>query len=107
MTEPAEPNPIATESGLAPSQDDSVDAPVIPEREYENFTNAKGRIGVNNNADLWKDYDREKARAALLGAAGILKGIDLEQFMAELLEQRRQDSTGRNDLEYLSAKLNG
>ncbi len=45
--------------------------------------------------DIWANYDPEKARAALAGVAGLLKGVDVEKLKAELREQRGQDSIGR------------
>lgn len=45
--------------------------------------------------DIWKDYDPEKARAALAESAGALKGVDREQLLRDLCDARGQDSHGR------------
>ena len=45
--------------------------------------------------DIWANYDPEKAREALRGAFGILKGIGVEKFKKEMREARDQDSKGR------------
>jgi hypothetical protein len=50
---------------------------------------------VQEADDPFADYDPERARAALDGLAGTLKGVDVEALLAELREQRAQDSQGR------------
>lgn len=68
------------------------------------------------NEDIWANYDPEKARqgiqqargafdpentkAAWLGAVGILDGVDVEKLIADIYDQRGQESEGRKDLEY-------
>lgn len=73
-------------------------------------------LGAPPKEDIWANYDPEKARqgtqqargafnpektkAAWLGAVGILDGTDVEKLIADIYDQRGQDSEGRNDLEY-------
>ena len=45
--------------------------------------------------DIWKDYDPEKVREALRQSAGALRGIDRNKLLADLREERGQDSRGR------------
>ncbi len=45
--------------------------------------------------DIWKDYDPEKVLQAMHEAAGLFAGVDREQLLGDLREQREQDSTGR------------
>lgn len=50
---------------------------------------------VREGDDPFANYDPERARAALDRAFGTLKGIDVDHFLAELKEERAQDSHGR------------
>jgi hypothetical protein len=47
--------------------------------------------------DIWKDYDPAAFREALYASAGVLKGsgIDVEEWLEEIRESRKQDSPGR------------
>lgn len=45
--------------------------------------------------DIWKNYDPEKARAALRAAQGVFDGVDTEQLKRDLKAARAQDSSGR------------
>jgi len=45
--------------------------------------------------DIWKDYDPEKALAALRSLQGIYDGIDTEELKREIRESRGQFSAGR------------
>ena len=45
--------------------------------------------------DLFANYDPERARAVIESTAGSLQGLDVKAFLAELREQRGQDSSGR------------
>ena len=45
--------------------------------------------------DIWTHYDPEKVRAALHQSKGALQGVNREELLSELAEQRRQESTGR------------
>jgi hypothetical protein len=45
--------------------------------------------------NIWASYDPKKVRQALRRSAGLLAGVDVEQLLHELSEQREQDSEGR------------
>lgn len=47
--------------------------------------------------DIWKDYDPDAAREALHASAGVLAGtgIDVEEWLEEIRETRKQDTPGR------------
>jgi hypothetical protein len=45
--------------------------------------------------DPWKTYDPDKVRAAIRRTAGALKGVDREQLLQDLRDQRGQDDHGR------------
>lgn len=45
--------------------------------------------------DIWTHYDAAKVLAALDASAGALAGVDIERLLADLREQREQDSQGR------------
>jgi hypothetical protein len=45
--------------------------------------------------DIWAGYDPEKVKEALHQAAGVLAGVDREELLRDIYEQREQDSTGR------------
>jgi hypothetical protein len=50
---------------------------------------------VREGDDPFANYDPERARAAAMRAFGSLKGINVAEFLAELKEERAQDSQGR------------
>ena len=50
---------------------------------------------VRETDDPFANYDPERVRAALDGLAGTLKGVDVDALLAELREQRAQNSQGR------------
>jgi hypothetical protein len=50
---------------------------------------------VREGEDPFANYDPERARAAMERAAGSLKGLDVEKFLAQIKEEREQDSYGR------------
>ena len=45
--------------------------------------------------DIWTHYDPEKVRAALHQSKGALQGVNREELLSDLAEQRSQESTGR------------
>ena len=47
--------------------------------------------------DIWAGYDSEAAREALYASAGVLAGtgIDVEEWLEEIRESRKQDTPGR------------
>lgn len=44
---------------------------------------------------VWAGYDPERVRAGLRKSAGAFRGLDRDAFLADLKEQRGQNSTGR------------
>lgn len=44
---------------------------------------------------IWTGYDPQLVRAALKQSAGELQGVNREELLNDLTEQRRQESTGR------------
>ena len=45
--------------------------------------------------DIWTHYDPQQVKAALRDSKGALQGVNREELLSELAEQRRQESTGR------------
>ncbi len=45
--------------------------------------------------DIWAGYDLKRVQQALTASAGALKGIDRDEFLADLKEQGQQGSSGR------------
>jgi hypothetical protein len=45
--------------------------------------------------DLFEDYDPAKALEGLRSLIGLYSGMDVDEFMREIKEQREQDSIGR------------
>lgn len=46
-------------------------------------------------ADIWSGYDPARVRAGLHKSSGAFRRLDRRAFLADLREQRQQDSTGR------------
>src|SRR4051794_24169199 len=44
---------------------------------------------------IWTHYDPQRVKAALRASAGALQGVNREELVSDLAEQRRQESTGR------------
>jgi PHD/YefM family antitoxin component YafN of YafNO toxin-antitoxin module len=40
--------------------------------------------------DIWASYDPERAKAALQASAGALKGVDRDELLADIHDQRGQ-----------------
>jgi len=51
---------------------------------------------IQTTDDPAADYDPAKAMAALEAGAGAFKGMDVEAFLAEILEAREQDTPGHS-----------
>ena len=45
--------------------------------------------------DIWAGYNPERVRQALRKSAGALADVDREELLADLREQREQNSRGR------------
>jgi hypothetical protein len=52
-------------------------------------------VTLADERDIWAAYDPERARAGLRHSAGALRGVDRDELLADLAEQRGQDSRGR------------
>ena len=50
---------------------------------------------VAPSAGIWSGYDPARVRAGLRKSAGAFRGLDREAFLADMREQRQQESTGR------------
>ncbi len=44
---------------------------------------------------IWTHYDPQQVKAALKQSAGALQGVNREELLSDLSEQREQKSTGR------------
>ena len=44
---------------------------------------------------IWTHYDPQRVKAALRDSKGALQGVNREELLSDLAEQRRQESTGR------------
>ena len=53
------------------------------------------RIHPVPEEDFDSNYDPDRFRESILGTSGLLKGLDVEEFKKEILEERRQNSIGR------------
>ncbi len=51
---------------------------------------------IQTTDDPAANYDPAKAMAALEAGAGAFKGMDVEAFLAEILEAREQDTPGHS-----------
>jgi hypothetical protein len=69
----------------AASEDGEPIRVTVEETTYELAVREVGRD------DIWAGYDPEAARKAWLDSAGILKGVDADQIIARLREERSQD----------------
>ncbi len=65
-------------------------APVVLEKDGLLY-----RLTQAQPADLRPDYDPERTRRALARSAGALKGVDVDELLADIYAQREQDSQGR------------
>lgn len=80
---------VEPDSEVARVLEQAAEAPILVESRGTRY-----RV-VREGGDPFANYDPERARAAAERAFGSLKGIDVEAFLAELKEQRAQDSQGR------------
>lgn len=65
--------------------------------QMEGKTYKLGVSSESESADVWQDYDPEAAREAVYASAGVLagSGIDVEEWLEEIRESRKQDTPGR------------
>ena len=80
---------VEPDSEVAQVLEQAKEAPILIETQGTRF-----RV-IRDGDDLFANYDPERARAAADRMFGTLKGIDVEKFLAELKEERAQDSQGR------------
>jgi hypothetical protein len=80
---------VEPDSEVAQVLEHANEAPILIETRGARF-----RV-VREGDDPFANYDPERARAAAHRAFGSLKGINIEEFLAELKEERAQDSQGR------------
>jgi hypothetical protein len=57
---------------------------------------AKPRPVLADPDNIWANYDPEAVRLALKESAGALQGVDRNQLLKDIYEQREQDSKGRS-----------
>jgi len=67
--------------------------PVLVEKEGQLFR--VERESLHEPADIWAGYSPARVRAGLRRSAGAFRGLDREAFLADVKEQREQESTGR------------
>ena len=67
--------------------------PVLVERRGQLFRVEQEHLHEPEN--IWEGYDAERVRAGLRTSAGALRGLDEKGFLADMKEQREQDSAGR------------
>jgi hypothetical protein len=80
---------VGPDSDIAQVLTHAMDEPILIDTRRARF-----RV-VREDDDPFANYDPERVRAALKGMAGTLIGVDVEELLAELREQRAQDSQGR------------
>ncbi len=73
--------------------------PVVLEiagERYRLVPEAKTEIQLADENDPFANYDPVAVRAALDAAAGMFKGMDVDAFPEEILEERIQDTPGHS-----------
>src|SRR2546427_283029 len=53
------------------------------------------RKNLPQKRTIWTHYDPQHVKAALRASAGALQGVNPEELLSDLAEQRSQESTGR------------
>jgi hypothetical protein len=56
---------------------------------------ASSRVTLADERDIWAGYDPGRVREGLRKSEGALVSVDRERLLADLAEQREQDSRGR------------
>ncbi len=69
--------------------------PVILEDEGDCYHVVADRERVNLTDNPAANYDPERMIAAIHASAGVLKGVDRDELLADLRAERGQDSIGR------------
>src|SRR5581483_5934427 len=78
-------SPGAASATDRPPHDSRPARPHVPDQLHNNGA----------RADIWAGYSPERVRAGLRRSAGAFRGLDREAFLADVKEQREQESTGR------------
>ena len=89
MTTPVKTITVEPDGEVARVLEQATEMPIVIETRGARF-----RV-VREGEDPFANYDPERARAAAERAFGTLKGVDVDELLAELKEQRAQDSQGR------------
>jgi hypothetical protein len=95
MSAQPQPYKVDPDSELGHRLREAAQHPVILETEGVRFRVVREADGSQTIDDPWANYDPEKAIAAIHASAGALKGVDVEQLLKDIYEERGQDSTGR------------
>lgn len=83
--------PVVPDSELGRIMDEASTQDVVLEKNGVRFRLARA------NDDPLAEYDPERAQAAWQSTAGMLRSVDADALIADLREQRGQDSNGRPD----------
>jgi hypothetical protein len=94
---------VTKETNLAELIDTMSAADVALERKGKRYRLVRESVVVKDPSErpkdgIWANYDPEKARIAIQQARGAFHNIDADKLIADLRDQRGQDSTGRDDL---------
>lgn len=82
---------VAPDSELARLLEKAAIAPLILEKDGDRYRLAR----EEKKEDIWADYDPARVRKALKRSAGALAHMNRQAFLADLHEQREQNSRGR------------
>lgn len=66
----------------------------IAGERYRLVPDPNSRVQLADEDDPFANYDPEKARAAIEAGFGAFRGLDVEAFLEEILEERIQDTPG-------------
>lgn len=69
--------------------------PILVEHNGETF-----RLEKESSLNGWSEYDLDEARRGLHRAAGALDGVDIDELLADIRDQRGQDSCSRHTMTF-------
>jgi hypothetical protein len=95
MSAQSQPYKVDPESELGHRLREASQQPVILETEGVRFRVIRETDEIPTTDDPWANYDPEKAIAAIHASAGALDGVNVEQLLKDIYDERGQDSTGR------------
>ena len=81
---------VDTDTAVSDLLQEADKAPVVLEKDGLLY-----RLTQAQPDDVWAGYDPERTRQALARSAGALKGVDVDELLADIYAQREQDSHGR------------